>query len=246
MIELPPSIQVDRDEDAEAELMERARTFIETGGGDRAGIHASDLLMPRKGYWRKIDPQPLSDREVGLFLVGKVLHAFVLSELDPGHVDIRNTDEGSRYSETLGLWYSPDRLRGNIPVEFKTNRGMYPAKSIGDLETYLNQVLIYMAANDSLEGKIVVMYTNAKDESGKTSPQFRVFAVTITPDELVAIKLAVRKVRDELADAVQTRRFDNLPLCPAWLCHPEQCVWWTKCKPVGRYENFEYVRSKRK
>ena len=246
MIELPPGLEVGRDEDAEKELMGRARKWIESDSAKREGIHASDLLKPRQGYWKALDPQPLSDREVGLFLVGKVLHAFVLSELQPGHVDIRSTDEGSKYSDRLGLWYSPDKLGGSTPIEFKTSRGMYPAKTVGDLETYLQQVLIYMAAEQSLEGRIVVCYTNAKDESNKTSPQFRVFTVSISPDELQALTLGIRKARDELADAITTRKYTALPLCSAWLCHPEQCAWWAKCKPEGRYENHEYLKSKRR
>lgn len=246
MITLPPTISVDRDEAAEAELLDRARAWLEKEGGDRNGIHTSDLLMPRKGYWRRIDPKPISDREVGLFLVGKVLHAFILSELSEGHVDIRNTDEGSQYSEELGLWFSPDKLGGKIPVEFKTNRGMYPAKSIADLQTYLQQLLVYMAAQDVTEGRLVVCYTNAKDESRKTSPQFRVYVVTISPEELEAVKYETRQLRDELADALARRNHERLPLCPAWACHPEQCAWWARCKPAGRYENYEYLESKRK
>lgn len=246
MIPLPPTIAVDRDEAAEKELLDRARAWLETDSAGREGIHTSDLLMPRKGYWRKIDPQPLSAREIGLFLVGKVLHAFVLSDNEQGSVDIRNTDEGSRYSEELGLWYSPDKLGGGVPVEFKTNRGMYPAKDIGDLETYLQQLLVYMAAQNVTEGRLVVFYTNAKDESRKTSPQFRVYVVNVTPDELEGVKYHTRKLRDDLVDALTRKNHERLPLCPAWACHPEQCAWWSKCKPAGRYENHEYLQGKRK
>lgn len=246
MIELPPNIQVNRDADAERGLLDRARTWLEADGGREGKLHASDLLMPRKGYWRVVDPQPLSDREIGLFLVGKVLHAFILSENGKGMVDLRVTDEGSTYSEELGIWYSPDKLGSGVPVEVKTSRAMYPAKSVEDLEVYLRQLLIYMAAEKSIHGRIVVMYTNAKDESGKTSPQFRVYTVEISREELEAVTLQIRKERDELVDAWRNQNCERLPLCPAWLCHPEQCEWWAKCKPPGRYENFEYLKGKRR
>lgn len=245
MIPLPQSLTVNRDEASEKALYERARTWL--AANDRQpGVHASDLLMPLKAYWKTLDPQPWSERETGLFLVGKVLHAFILSTSEASQVDIRATDEGSTYSEELGLWYSPDKIGANIPVEFKTSRGMYPAKYVQDMETYLIQLLVYMAARRVVEGCLVVYYISAKDESGKTYPQFRVFRVSISPEELEQVVYHVKKLRGDLVDAITRKDPRNLPLCPAWACHPEQCPWWEKCKPPGRYENFNYLKGKRK
>lgn len=248
MIPLPPNIQVDRDQEAEAGLLARAKDWLARDSGARVGIHASDLLNPRQGFWKQVDPQPMSDREIGLFLVGKVLHAFVLAQ-DEGKassVNLLVTDEGSTYSEELGLYYSPDKKYGDKVVEFKTSRGQKEPTELRDIEVYLKQLVIYMAAENLQNGEIWVLYVNAKDASGKTTPAFRVFKVTLTDDELTALKLEIRKQRDALADALVSKKHDQLPLCVAWLCHPEQCPWWAKCKPVGRYESMEYLRGKRK
>jgi len=204
--------------------------------------------MPRKGYWRGLDPQPITEREIGLFLIGKVLHAFILAQ-DPatgGQVNILKTDDGQRYDEELGIWYSPDRVENGVPFEFKTSRGLYMPKTIEDLETYLKQLLIYQAAMRSIRGHLGVLYVNAKDESGKTSPQFRVYDSIITEEEIVALRLQIKAARDLIADSRLRKDHTPLALWPAWACHPEQCVWWAKCKPEGRYENFGYINGKRK
>lgn len=245
MIPLPPTITVTRDETAEGALVERARQWL-SGDDRKPGVHASDLLKPRQAYFKTIDPKPWNAREVGLFLVGKLLHAFILSDRDDGKVDMRATDEGSRYSEELGLWYSPDHLGADIPVELKTSRAMYPSKTVGDMETYLQQLLIYMAAEKKTEGRLVVFYISAKDEMKKTSPKFEVYDVRISQEELEATIYEVKRIRNELVDSLMSKNFDRLPLCPAWLCHPEQCAYWKQCKPPGRFENHQYLEGKRK
>jgi len=245
VIPLPPSITADRDIAAEESLVERARQWL-SADDRKEGIHASDLLKPRQAYFKHVDPRPWSAREVGLFLVGKVLHAFILSDGDATGVDVRATDEGSTYSEELGLWYSPDHVGDDIPVELKTSRAQYPPKSIGDMETYLQQLLIYMAAKKKTEGRLVVFYISARDEARKTSPKFEVYDVRITQEELEATTYEVRRLRNELSDALVAKKFDRLPLCPAWLCHPEQCPYWNQCKPPGRYDNRAYLEGKRK
>lgn len=248
MIELPNGITVARDQEAEQGLLARAKDWLARDSGARTGIHASDLLNPRLGFWKNIDPKPISDREIGLFLVGKVLHAFVLAQ-DEGKassVNLLVTDEGSAYNEELGIYYSPDKKYNDRVIEFKTSRGSKDPTELRDIDVYLQQLVIYMAAENLRAGEVWVLYVNAKDASGKTTPTFRVFKVTLTNDELIALKLQLRKKRDALADAIQTKRHEDLELCVAWLCHPEQCAWWTKCKPVGRYENIEYLRNKRK
>lgn len=236
---LPPSLKVNRDEEAEGVLYAQARDWLEKDVRPD-GFHASDLLFPRMGYWRIVDPQPLTPRQVGLYLVGKVLHAFIL-----GHADL-TADEGSTYHEGLGLYYSPDK-RLPVPTEIKTSRSFYEPKTLGDLDTYLLQVLIYMAAEDSTNGKLWVLYINARDpETRNTTPTFRVYDVHVKQEELDAFKLAARKLRDTLADAVQERNHRAVPLCPEWGCGPTRCPWWAKCQPEGRYENWEWIKKQKR
>ena len=243
-MDLPPSLDLTRDEEAEKALVDLAREWLDKGVRAE-GVHASDLLMPLLAYWRRVDPQPVQDRETGLFLVGKILHAFVLGSQN-GVVDLAVTDEGSVYDEELGLWYSPDKVTNGVPSEFKTNRGYNEPEKIGDLDTYLKQLLVYMATKKSTVGKLWVLYVNLRDEARKTHPQFRVYNVTITEEELKALRLEIKRERDALADALAAKDPSRLPLCPAWACHPSQCPHWRLCKPSGRYENPSYLQERRR
>lgn len=232
---LPPSLDVERDHEMEKALYDEARGWL-TQETRQEGIHASDLLFPRKGYWRQVDPQPLDQRQVGLFLVGKVLHAFILRH------DNLAADEGSTYSEALGIWYSPDKR--NPPTEIKTSRSWYEPKTLSDIETYLHQLLIYLAAENSTEGRLWVLYVNARDEAGRTSPAFRAYRVRLDPEELPAVQLDIRRLRDAIADAVLRRNHKELPLCPEWSCSPKECPWWSRCQPEGRYGDMKYLQRR--
>ena len=252
MIEYPPSLVVEARKEKEAELYESARKWI--AGGERAeGIHASDLLMPRKGYWRHKDPQPLAEREIGLFLVGRVLHSFVLHERGETQPDLNSTDEGSCYDEELRLWYSPDKERDGKIIEVKTTRSMYEARSLDDLDTYIPQVLIYLACKKLTEGEIWVLYINARDTEGRTAPVFRVFSVSIDPVHLRGLRNRVGAAVKSLELAISTVEISGeegpwkvLPLCPEWACRPAYCAWWNKCKPEGRFDNPDYLKPKKK
>ena len=37
----------------------------------RDGVHLTDLLNPRQTYWRQLDPQPITDAEIGFFSGGR-------------------------------------------------------------------------------------------------------------------------------------------------------------------------------
>ena len=237
MITLPPTLEVSRDVVAERELYEKARAWL-TADERAPGIHASDLLMPRKGYFRAVDPQPYTDRQVGLYMVGRVLHAFILGSPDLA------ADEGSKHNEDLGLYYSPDKIRDGVPVEVKTSRSWKEPTTFADLDIYLEQLLTYMAIERSVEGKLWVLYLNAKDANNRTAPTFRVYNVTLSADELEAVRLQVRTLTNDLSFALARKDFSALPLCPEWACGPTECPWWRICQPPGRYENEVWVKRR--
>ena len=150
MITLPEGIVVDRHEERERELYSTARAWLESE--ERTpGIHASSLLDPRQGYFGQKYPGPLPDRLVTMFLVGKVLHAFILGSHPRAGtgVDLRSTDSGSRRCD-LGFDYSPDAFYDGMVREVKTSRSFYEPTSIEDLSFYIEQVLVYMVATDTL------------------------------------------------------------------------------------------------
>jgi hypothetical protein len=233
MIRIPASLSVVRSPKTERVLMERARAWLMKEERS-AGIHASDLLDPRQAYWRHVDPQPLSDRLVPVFMIGKVLHAFVLSAVE-GAALSWDTDQGSRRSDALGIEYSPDHLIGGIPREVKTSRSFYEPKGTDDLDIYIEQLLIYMAAEGSTKGQLWVLFLNLKDQAGKTAPQFRSYSVTVSKEDLASLVTELRNARDDLERAIDYKRPDDLPLCRPWKCGKENCEWWNKCKPQGRY-----------
>src|SRR3990167_10151683 len=108
MLTLPTSLTVDRNQQAEAKLIQKTRLWLEKDSKNRKGIHASDLLDPRKAYYDKLNPQKLSNRLVGLFFVGKVLHAFFLSALKGEDGVNWKSDGGSIVDKELGFSFSPD------------------------------------------------------------------------------------------------------------------------------------------
>lgn len=235
-IDLPGSLKLQRNLRDEAALLKAAKDWL-TKEERAEGIHASDLLDLRQSYYRHVDPRPLSERETTLFLVGKVLHAFVLGSMDsPTSVDIQRTDEGSQYSERLGLWYSPDWDKGDI-AEFKTNRMFKEPKTVGDVDSYLEQTLIYMAAKQVTRAKLWVLLLNLRDENTRrTTPVFRCYSIAITPEDLRQVTESIRGLRDTLAAAVERRDPSDLPVCRAWKCGEGNCPYWgNPCKPEGRY-----------
>src|SRR3990167_838501 len=125
MIHLPP-LSIARDELAEVRLVTAAREWLEREDTKRAkGIHVSGLLDPRLEYWQDVLPRPLDERQTMLFLVGRVLHHFIISSVEPTATPDQ-TDSGSH--EELGILFSPDLLKDGHPIEIKTNRSFYPPR----------------------------------------------------------------------------------------------------------------------
>ena len=238
MIPLPASIKVIRDPASETELLEKARAWL--AKDERAeGWHATDFLDLRLAFWQRVDPQPITDRLVTIFLVGKILHAFVLGSLSD-EVDLGKTDEGGRFNEELGITYSVDYLKDGIPSEFKSSRSFYEPKDVEDLSIYLEQLLVYMVSTESCEGKLWVLYLNLRDSNKKTSPTFRCFAATVSKEELVEVKEYLKLVKSSLERALSTGNYRELDLCREFKCGSSNCVWFHKCKPEGRYDDPKF------
>jgi len=234
MLPLPQSISLVRNEKIETQLLEKARAWLETS--DRApGIHASDLLDPRQAYWKHVKPLPLSKRLIPMFLIGKILHAFVLNAVDEVPLNLDQTDEGSSFSKELGFSFSPDHVKGKQPRELKTSRSFYEPKTAKDVDNYLEQLLEYMAAMDHTTGQLWVLYLNLKDEKGATCPQFRCFTVKVSKEDLDGFKKVLKTTRMMLESAIKQGKPEALPLCRAWKCGEVQCEWWKDCQPKGRY-----------
>lgn len=250
MIPLPESLTVARNKSSERMLLDKAKDYV-TKDERTTGIHASDLLDTRQAFWRHVDPQPLTDRLTVTFLVGRVLHAFVLGAVDnPGDVDINSTDDGSSHSDILGISYSPDKVLDGVVRELKTSRSFYEPKDVKDLDIYLEQLLVYMAATQTTASQLWVLYLNLRNEEGKTSPDFRSFDVSISQDDLDKITQYLKESREQLEAAIAADDWRRLDLCREWKCGAGNCEWYGKCKPEGRYGTQDFdtkgLRSSKK
>lgn len=234
MLELP-MLKVSPDEKTKGHIMEAVRVWLERE--ERApGIHASDLLDPLYAYMRMTHGQKLKDRDLNIFMAGHVLHAFVISAVDGKQGVDFASDQGSRFSKELGISYSVDLFRKGVPREIKTSRSFFPPLGKEDIRQYLEQVLIYMAAENSLVGQIWALYLNIKDSQGRTAPEIFVYTVRVTQKELDKFKRQVVTTRKLLETARKKKDPSKLPLCREWKCGEKYCPYFTKqCKPEGRY-----------
>jgi hypothetical protein len=240
MLTLPKSLEIIRNKTAEANLVEKTRTWLEADSKDRSGIHASDLLDPRKAYFDKTQPkQPLSERMVGLFFVGKVLHVFFLSALHGTTGADWKSDGGSTVSKKLGFSFSPDWVKDGIPGELKTSRGKYEMRN-SDLSLYLEQELIYQVGLKSTKGRLVVLLTNLPAPPGQgfgTFPQFRAYNISVSKSDLLTYEKQLVKTRKALELALKTKKDKDiraLPLCREFKCSRSACPHFSVCAPEGR------------
>lgn len=232
MIPIPDSVVLTRYPGREAELYDKGREWL-TKDERSPGLHASDMLDTLQAYWSHKDPRPLPNRLVTMFLVGKVLHAFVLGAYH-GDTDLDRSDEGSTHSD-LGFDYSPDAFHNGIVRELKTSRSYYEPKDVGDVDHYVEQLLTYMAATDTLESELWVLFLNFKDASGKTSPVFRCYTVRCDQSDLDRTKAFLVDRTAQLSRALELSDPSGLELCREWKCGARNCDWYDQCQPRGRY-----------
>jgi hypothetical protein len=234
LIPILESAKVARNKASEAELQDKARTWIE--GDERApGLHASDMLDEMMAYWQRVSPKELPDKLINLFLVGKVLHAFVLGSVS-GSVDIGASDAGSSTSDELGISYSPDAVIDGIVRELKTSRALFEPRDLKDIDTYLEQLLVYMVATNTCESQLWIFYINLKNpDTGRTDPTFRCYDFSISADDLAKTRTHILDVRARLERALENRDPRGLTLCREFKCGAKNCQWYAECKPVGRF-----------
>lgn len=231
-ITLPASLALKRNTAAERKLTDAARGWVDKDARAE-GIHASDLLDIRQAYWRHTDPRPTGDRLVPVFLVGKVLHSFVLGAME-GVVDLDKSDEGSAWSEELGIHYSLDWDKSDI-AEFKTSRAFKDPETVEDLGIYIEQTLIYMAAKGRTTAQLWVLLLNLRDEQRRTAPAFRAYTISISPDDLLSLKTTISEQVTLLNSVLASKEYRTLPLCRTFKCGEGNCDWWSNCQPAGRY-----------
>lgn len=234
MLPLPKSLVITRAPEAEKSLLTHTRTWIEKEERDPR-IHVSDLLDPRQAYWNRVNPQPVSNRLATIFLIGKVLHAFVLSAVDGAKGTDWSTDEGSVYDKDLDLVWSADKIIKGIPRELKTSRSFLAPTTRKDIENYCEQLLCYMVATKQTQGQLWILLLNTKNQNGQTEPCYRCYTLTISQDDLSSFRTLVKNTRASIQHALKTKNPSQLPLCREFKCGPGNCEHWDLCQPPGRY-----------
>ena len=239
MLVIPESVRMTRDKRREAAWLKKARATITAGDKDRkAGLHASDLLDPRVAYWSRKKKREPDERTIFFFLIGRVLHEIEV-KFRTGKEEA--SDEGSHFDKELGIWYSPDLvLKGNVPGEYKTSRSPYEPISesacLNKYESYLEQLLIYMAAMQSTTGELQVLYISRKQKGGTaTAPAQRIYKIRVSPEDLKKYRAQIIETRVSIEQALETDDYRKLPLCRFFKCSELACAWWEDCQPEGRY-----------
>ncbi len=237
---LPKGLVIERDFAAEQELHDKARAYLDKGSEKRTGIHASDLISPRLTAWRRVSGDAgVPDHLVNMFVVGQLAHAIIeVIHAGDGTYLTHGMDDGTKIYKDLH--YSPDILeyKGG-PAEIKTTRSFYEPKAayLPDDETfhaYFEQLMTYMAAENKVEGRLVMLYLNMKVD-GRTRPQFYIWSVKTSPEALAAFRRVLEQRMTQLSQALADKTPNILPLCRPFLCR--DCEYWSKCAPPGRFEH---------
>jgi len=178
----------------------------------RQGIHASDLIYPKKAYWQRISPLPPTREEVMYWLSGQSHERIFLHISDLKH-------GGARQWE--GIWFSPD-IMFDFPVELKTTRRGYVVKEGEEAEKYkhyLKQLSYYCAMTNSTKGWLVVWYLTMITNNQNTAPDLFAYEVNYTEKELENIRQDLLCLKNNLITAIDKRNPDSLPDCDAFLCY---------------------------
>lgn len=206
-------------------MLDRMRQSLELS---RDGIHVTDLVWPRKAYWQRVLPKPLTEDEIGFFVAGRAHHG-VIESLMGG--------ERERSRQVEGIYFTPDATLDGFPVEIKTSRARFepaPSKRGKEYDHYLQQLTAYMALEGKSQGLLVVFYLGLSTSYGSV-PRFRAFKVSMTTEELVRRRKELTARRKALEKAIRLRKPELVPLCPAWAC--PRCKYLDVCRPWVEDEN---------
>lgn len=181
------------------------------GDGSRDGIHASDLLSPRKAYWQKVSPLPPTMKEIMYFLSGLAIEKGLSDLLGIDHTDSKVWN---------GISYTPDFFIDGI-TELKSRRAYIPeeGKEESVYGHYISQIVKYVAYEGKDKGNLVVFSLNEKvDDGKKTEPQLVTYRLEFTDDELNEARESSIRMKELLIEAIETHDHTILPQCPTWMC----------------------------
>jgi hypothetical protein len=213
-------------EEGKLDILQKTQTFLDQQTAKRsAGFHTSDVMYPRKAFFRSISPVPMTEDEVGYFISGHGIHHVVEAiEGEP------NEREVEVYNKEAQVWTTVDVLHPKVVWEFKSTRKKTISRTPN--ETYLIQVWYECALTGRYKAKIVILYLKPEVRVRKTvntAPRFQVFEITFTKSEIAEAMRQIKERVKLLTEAQTTGDHSKLPLCPDWLCR--SCPWYDQCQP---------------
>lgn len=150
---------------------------------EREGIHVSDILLcSRETVFRRINPSPITDRELGFFTVGRAIHEAVqqLAKYFPKYEiekEINYKVDGLTLKAHIDLYDS----QNNIPIEAKTVRSKRLGKA-GEPEEpkpfNVEQLKMYMTLVNADVGFIIYQFLLEYEAF-----PFKIFEVRMTKEE---------------------------------------------------------------
>jgi len=225
-------VEILRSKKAEAAVLQKVKAWLTKRPRSTTGWHVSDLLYPRKAYFQKIDPQPISDKQAGYFIAGIGHHSVVEAILGPKkHGERADAGEFTKH----GILFSPD-LRLPYPLEFKTSRRQKAPDDTGErlekaYDGYLKQLTMYQALMGTERGALLVFYLSKRIGIGNmTEPCFRFYNVYMTKLERSKLVKKIIETAQLLTSAVKKKNHKKLECCPTWMCR--DCPWYKKCNPT--------------
>ncbi|MBA7504515.1 hypothetical protein ES706_03159 [subsurface metagenome] len=168
-------------------------------------ISVTDLTNLKQAYFKRKYPEivpPLEKQQ--LMWAGTGFHKIFGSA-------VSSEEYLEQFVEAEGIVGKID-IYENIPIEVKTTSTLV---STGDLvkyrPTYVEQLGIYCAMVNSLQGKIIIYQRH----DSTVSPQAPLIAYQVTFPDLEAIREEMRRRRELLVQALISNDPSNLPIC-AW------------------------------
>ena len=155
------------------------------------------------------------------------------------------SDAGSVWDKALGIMWSNDwedkSKTPHIPWEFKTSRKPKEMNVDRDLDLYCEQLLIYMVAQGSTTGRLVVLQPNLPAPRGKVGVVILSIERTLYRSRLRISNCIKANTPNSkgVGGSTQNKEAEGasaMPRVQAVRC-PANCPihWDELCKPEGRY-----------
>jgi len=178
----------------------------------------------RKAVFQKLVPKPLTNRELGYYVIGNG-HHIVLESLHGAQREVERKWRGV---------VAHFNLLEKTPTEIKTTRN--PRRGIQTIPAHwVRQLAFYCVIAKTNSGKLVVVHLNSertpKDAPGADESPFETYVMEFSDVEAISRDLLQR--RDLYVKALRARNPSLAPrteLEDSWLC--PSCSYWKECEAI--------------